>query len=180
MSGVLRNLDLVAPRRRLHARGLPLLVVGALVCVAALAWAQFDARRLGLAQAELERQTDRLQVRRPGKSGPAPAPPKEDKLSRALLALERELSTPWGELLGAVEAGQTADVALLVVEPSAAERSVRLHLEARHAKAMLAYLAALEADPRLSSVMLLMHQTGTDTAPAAVRFQVQARWGARP
>jgi hypothetical protein len=179
------HLDLLAPPGARRRRGLLLLLCGVLLCSAVLAWAQRDAWLLSQAQAQLDQQLHqarRAAAARTSSSASAVAggPSADDKLARAARQLGKDLATPWGALLGALEKGQTPDVALLLIEPSANDRSVRLSLEARNARAMLSYLEQLEADPRLGGVMLLSHQAGVEGTPAAVRFQLRAFWGAQP
>ena len=183
------TLNLAAPQRRVNNVGLLLLLAGALLCAAMVAWAQHGAWQMGEAQAALDKQ---LRVSKqgaaksaglstgPGKATTATNKGLDDKWVRAARVLARDLATPWADLLAALEQAQHADVALLVIEPSATDRSVRLTLEARHAKAMLNYLDTLESDPRLAGVMLLSHQAGQESTPSAVRFQLRATWGAKP
>jgi Tfp pilus assembly protein PilN len=61
-----------------------------------------------------------------------------------------------------------------------AKRSVRLTAEARDDTEMLAYLAALQQDPQLSSVILASHQVQSQAPGTPVRFQIQASWGESP
>lgn len=177
------TLDLLSAQRGSKRRGLLLLAAGVLLCTAMLAWVQRDAWQLSQAQALVDQQL--RQARRADRAPSAASavgarPGADDKLARAAGLLAKELATPWGALMGALEKGQTADVALLLIEPSASDRSVKLSLEARNARAMLSYLEQLEADPRLGGVMLLSHQAGTEGARTAVRFQLRAFWGAQP
>jgi Tfp pilus assembly protein PilN len=66
------------------------------------------------------------------------------------------------------------------VEPSAAKRNIRITAEARDALDMLAYVAALQQDPRLSGVILLSHQVQAQAPGMPLRFQLQAGWGPVP
>lgn len=177
------TLDLLSGRSSSKRHGLLLLAAGVLLCAAMLAWVQRDAWKLSQAQALVDHQLHqaRRAARAPSVTSAEGAKPvTDDKLSRAARQLAKELATPWESLMGALERGQTADVALLLIEPSANDRSVKLSLEARNARAMLSYLEQLEADPRLGGVMLLSHQAGTEGARTAVRFQLRAFWGAQP
>ena len=82
--------------------------------------------------------------------------------------------------LSALEAAPHENVALLGIEPSIAKQQVRLTAEARDPEAMLDYVAALQADPRLSQVVLVSHQVQTQAAGKPVRFQMQSAWGVMP
>jgi Tfp pilus assembly protein PilN len=114
----------------------------------------------------------------------SPLPAKSDlrqiALQRATRQVASTLNTPWGGLLSSLGSTARKDVALLGIEPSVAKRSVRLTAEARDDIEMLAYLAALQHDPRLSSVVLASHQVQVQMPGAPVRFQIQAQWGGTP
>jgi hypothetical protein len=105
------------------------------------------------------------------------ADPLDNARSRAAKQAATELQMPWAELLSALEAAPTQNVAVLSIEPSAARRNVKLTAEAKDAKAMLTYLAALQKDARLNQVMLTQHQVQSQTAGTPLRFQLQAYWG---
>lgn len=97
---------------------------------------------------------------------------------RTARQVAQNLMTPWADLLGALESAPMQKVAVLSIEPSVAKRSMRLTAEARDAHDMLAYLGALQREPRLSSVVLVSHQVQTQASGTPVRFQIQATWGA--
>ena len=113
----------------------------------------------------------------------APRAARADPTELARVQLVRQtsqsLATPWADLLAALEAAP-ATVALLSIEPSAAKRSVALTAEAADAKGMIDYLRALQADSRLSEVVLVSHQLQVQAPGAPLRFQVQAHWGGTP
>lgn len=99
---------------------------------------------------------------------------------RAARQVAQNLMTPWADLLDALESAPMQNVAVLSIEPSVAKHSVRLTAEARNAQVMLAYLGALQREPRLSSVVLASHQVQTQASGTPVRFQIQATWGVSP
>ncbi|HYP31554.1 MAG TPA: hypothetical protein VES00_06795 [Burkholderiaceae bacterium] len=111
---------------------------------------------------------------------PTKADPKQLALARTTRQVASTLNTPWAGLLGSLGSTARKDVALLGVEPSVAKRSVRLTAEARDEAEMLAWLAALQHDPRLSSVVLVSHQVQAQAPGTPIRFQVQAQWGDTP
>jgi len=116
-------------------------------------------------------------------AAPAPAgkpDPRQAALARSTRQVAATLNTPWAGLLGSLGSTARQDVALLGVEPSVAKRSVRLTAEARDEAAMLAWLAALQHDARLSSVVLVSHQVQAQAPGTPIRFQVQAQWGDAP
>ncbi|MGN6525773.1 MAG: hypothetical protein ACTHL8_05245 [Burkholderiaceae bacterium] len=158
--------------RALLATGLVLLALASAECAQALA--------------ERARATASLQAtesRRAAAQAPAPTARPEARqvaMMRATRQVASDLATPWSRLLAALGSTSARDVALLGVEPSVAKRSVRLTAEARDADAMLAYLAELQHDGRLASVVLVSHQLQAQAPGSPIRFQVQAQWGDAP
>ena len=112
---------------------------------------------------------------RPGAAKPDPAYLAKVKSTQQV---SRNLAAPWVDLLDAIESAPQQSVALLAAEPATAKQSFRLTAEARDLDAMLGYLAALQKDPRLVSVVLVSHQVQVQTPGRPIRFQVQAGWGA--
>jgi Tfp pilus assembly protein PilN len=158
--------------RWLLATGLVLLALVAAECTRVLAQ---GARATASLQA--------AEARRAAAQAPAPAVRPEARqvaMMRATRQVASDLATPWSRLLSALGSTTARDVALLGVEPSVAKRSVRLTAEARDADAMLAYLAELQRDGRLSSVVLVSHQLQAQAPGSPIRFQVQAQWGDAP
>jgi hypothetical protein len=99
---------------------------------------------------------------------------------RAVSQVAKSLTTPWGELLDALESAPQESVALLAIEPSVSKKTFRLTAEGKDAAAMLAYLEALRSDHRLGGVVLISHQLQVQAPGRPVRFQLQAEWGAPP
>jgi hypothetical protein len=87
----------------------------------------------------------------------------------------RRLQAPWAGLLGALE-GTPVNVALLVVEPASAQRTVVITAEAAGADEMLAYLKQLQLDPRLHDVHLLSHTVQEQMPATPMRFQLEGSW----
>lgn len=179
MSASQLKLDMATAPRRWPRLGLWLLLAGVACLLGALFVAEHTVRRLGDASAAVDEQTGRLRASRQKPSRRVPASPDEAKSQRAMQLMQKDLSTPWERMLGALEASQGPDVALLVIEPSVANRTVRLQLEARNVEAMLAYLRALQAQSRVASAMLVSHEAVRDARTPVVRFQVQVDWGTR-
>lgn len=111
------------------------------------------------------------------------APPPPRKLTEAerlrvtqVQSVAAELRAPWSDLLASFEQHGGADVALLKLEPDARAGVVRVAGQARNTQALFDYLQALEADPRLTQVLLTAHQAERDTPGQPLRFTVQAGW----
>jgi hypothetical protein len=118
---------------------------------------------------------------RPARPARNAAPPLKDPTYlarvRSVNQVSKNLTTPWADLLEALESAPQQAVALLAVEPSTSKKSFRLTAEAKDAAAMLAYLEALRKDPRLDAVVLISHQQQVQTPGKPLRFQLQAGWG---
>jgi Tfp pilus assembly protein PilN len=113
-----------------------------------------------------------------------PAPRKLSEAERVRVAqaarVAGELRAPWADLLATFEEHGQADIGLLKLEPDAKAGVVRVTGQARHAKALFAYLRELEADPRLVQVALTTHQAERETPGQPLRFVIQAGWRAAP
>jgi len=174
------RLDFAPRPRRLSGPGLAVL----LLCAALLLAALWPVSQMLSSKAGLEASLARLQAQREARARPAAravaTDPAERTRLRALRRVAQNLTTPWADVLESLEAAPNQAVALLSVEPSAAKRSIRITAEARDAQDMLAYLAALQQDTRLTSVVLLSHQVQAQAPGMPLRFQLQAGWGPAP
>lgn len=92
-------------------------------------------------------------------------------------ALERA-RLPWHALFSALESADGSDVALLAVTPQPQRRQVKIHAEARHLAAMLAFQRQLQQHPSLAQVVLVDHTVVDDAPEKPVRFHLSAQWGA--
>lgn len=100
-----------------------------------------------------------------------------DEIKFANSVVER-LTLPWEDLLQALEATTTGDVALLSVEPDAQRKLLRITAETKNKSDMLAYVDRLSGSRRLTGVHLVSHQVGNQEPGQPVRFSMQAYWGA--
>ena len=174
------DLDFAPAARRVRPLGLALLGTGVIaVLLGGIVWG--EAWSAQSAQASTLAALDNGDTDAGARNArPTPATPGEQARNRAALRVARGLQTPWSDLLSALEAAPHENVALLGIEPSIAKQQVRLTAEARDPEAMLDYVAALQADPRLSQVVLVSHQVQTQAAGKPVRFQMQSAWGVTP
>ena len=106
----------------------------------------------------------------------ARALPKErlDEQAKNAEAVVRQLTLPWGSLIGAIEQAATRDVAILQLQPDAEQRVLRLTAEARNREAMFEYLKRLGAARELTNVVLVSHQVQRDEPQQPIQFSVQA------
>jgi Tfp pilus assembly protein PilN len=168
------RLDFAPTARRAPALGWVLLGAGGVAAlIAALQFQLAHAARSREAGA-LSELTERLNEQRTGGDRARRVDPRDARRAQAAAAVSRELQVPWSTLLASLEASAGRDVALVVVEPSAARQSIRITAEARTSDAMFDYLDALRKQG-LIDVALVSHQVQAPGAP--LRFQAQARWG---
>jgi Tfp pilus assembly protein PilN len=162
------------PRSRLGWAMLGCAVAVLLVELSMLGSALSERRRLVLSLAQLD--GHQREAARPAGRAAKPDPAYLAKV-KSTQQVSKHLNAPWVDLLDAIESAPQQSVALLAAEPSTAKQSFRLTAEARDLDAMLAYVAALQKDPRLVSVVLVSHQVQVQTPGRPIRFQVQAGWG---
>jgi Tfp pilus assembly protein PilN len=89
--------------------------------------------------------------------------------------LARQLNTPWSALLDALESSLPDGVALVSIEPDAAQGSVRLQVEAKTLDALLAYAASLNATQPFQSVALVKHETNEQDPTRPLRLSLEAK-----
>jgi len=166
-----------APRTSTGLRGVVTLC--ALLCAAAafvLGQSALEATRLArtLSDARGDAAPPPAAASRPGRAD-------ADELARVQLVRQtsHSLTTPWADLLGALESVPTR-VALLSIDPSASKRTVLLSAEAARPQDMIDFLNALQNDRRLAHVTLVSHQVQEKAVGTPMRFQVQADWGPQP
>src|SRR4030095_14945457 len=93
----------------------------------------------------------------------------------------QRLSTPWGNLFGALEQAATDQVALLAIEPDPKAGTVLISGDSKDYLAVLSYVLTLSHAPALDRVQLVRHEVKTDDPQKPVRFAVSAGWaGAKP
>jgi hypothetical protein len=162
------ELDYVAPVRRPAWPGLLLLAVA--LAVSALVLERYrDVRQ------ELARYEAQAGLVLPG-ARTTRALPKErlDEQAKSAEAVVRQLTLPWGSLIGAIEQAATRDVAILQLQPDAEQRVLRLTAEARNRDAMFEYLKRLGGARELANVVLVSHQVQRDDPQQPIQFSVQA------
>jgi len=105
----------------------------------------------------------------------APSAGEAQELKAANAVLD-QLAAPWDALFAAIEAASIPDVALLGAQPDPRGRFVNLEGEARDLKALLTFLARLEAAPALTDVHLTRHEIRMNDANRPLGFTLRARW----
>jgi hypothetical protein len=173
------KLDFAPRAHRAPALGWVLFGAGAVAATFAAVQLQLAHASRSRAAVTLTELNAALDQYRSGDGRPAKqADPRDVRRAQAAAKVARELQTPWSDLLATFEAVAGRDVALLVVEPSAAQQTVRITAEARNPAAMFDYLDALRARS-FAQVHLVSHQVQAQTPGTPIRFQALARWGQR-
>jgi hypothetical protein len=162
------ELDYIAPARRPLWPGALVLALALGVAAALVAHhreAQLELGRLQAAASLVS--TERRAL---------PATPKQrlEEEAKAVQAVMRQLSVPWGPLVHALEQSATRDVAVLQLQPDAENRLVRLSAEARNPEAMFEYLRRLGQARGLADVHLLSHQVQREDPQRPIQFTAQA------
>jgi len=103
-------------------------------------------------------------------------PVKDARLETARQVLERS-KLPWTDLFSALESTDDKDVAVLALTPDLARSQLKIHAEARHLAAMLAFHRRLQQADGLSQVVLVDHVVSKDSPETPVRFHILAAWG---
>lgn len=170
------RLDFQQPAGGRRAWGTLLLGIGAVLGT----WAVLE---YGTAGDELARWEQRLSdTRRLAKRAlpsfaveEAPSSALAQELKDANTVLDR-LALPWDALFGDIETAVVPDVALLGVQPDARGRLVTLEGEARDLKALLTFLARLDAAPGLADAHLTRHEIRLNDPNHPLAFTIQAKW----
>jgi hypothetical protein len=119
----------------------------------------------------------RIENQLPGAGTARPQTARDDAgLTVARQAMERS-QLPWNGLFSALESADDKDVALLAVTPDVARGQVKIHAEARHLAAMLAFHKRLQLGGLLNHVVLVDHEISKESVEAPVRFHIVAAWG---
>ena len=168
------DLDHVALHRRSLAAGALLLLISLAV-----------AATLVLIYRDLEIELDRMQVasavsgteRSPAKSIPKA---RLDEEARAAETVLRQLALPWPEIVHTVEEAATGDVAVLLLEPDALRRELRLSAEARNQDMMLEFLRRLASVKVLADVHVVRHQVQMEDPERPVNFSILAVMREKP
>lgn len=108
----------------------------------------------------------------------APSAGEAQALKAANIVLD-QLAAPWDRLFADLEAASIPDVALLGVQPDPRTRVVNLEGEARDLKALLTFLARLEATPGLTDAHLTRHEIRANDPNRPLVFVIRAQWNTR-
>lgn len=169
-------LDFAHPQRRSMASGISAIAV-AMVLLSFASW-QSDQGQSRIAELEAELSSlgfDRGAEARRASQSRARGADLDERVLKANRVI-RQLSTPWEDVFGSIEAANNADIALLSLDSDPASAVVRAGVEARNTRGMLDYLERLRVDGRLAPAILQSHQIMTEDVNRPVRFTFTASW----
>jgi hypothetical protein len=160
--------------------GSVLLVTGALAFSISVAWLVSITQELEKVQTQV-RDITQLLRRSPAKIEAARRDDREiqKEVSVANLVIQ-QLSIPWDLLFSDVESAASSDVALLSVQPDAANRLVRINGEAKEFMAIIGFIRRLEDADNLGNIVLQGHEVKTQDPLRPVVFSITAAWSIRP
>ena len=87
-----------------------------------------------------------------------------------------QLTTPWGELFGTLEAAAPDNVLLLAIEPDPRAGTVMVTGSGKDYAAVLDYVAKLQRETLFTRVHLVRHEIRPDDPQRAAAFSVAASW----
>lgn len=94
--------------------------------------------------------------------------------------INRRLTSPWSELLDALEHAQNDSIALLAIEPNAEQGKLRLSGEAKDMDALVGYIRSLDGKAGLSELRLLTQQAKQSDPQHPVEFVLESHWLQKP
>ncbi|MCC8400744.1 PilN domain-containing protein [Paraburkholderia sp. MMS20-SJTN17] len=168
------DIDFARNRPRIAPAGLVLLCVAlTLVLVSgARLWQGYDENLQMQARVDEERHRS-LSKSHPVKVQATPAALLAEKQNLAVL---RELTVPWQDLLSIVEDYPEHDVALIGIDQNPVQSQVRITAEAKDFDSMIAYLRYLQSSKLLREAVLNDQQIEANVPGTPVRFQITAVW----
>jgi type II secretory pathway component PulL len=168
------DIDFAHSGPRFSAAGLALLGVAVALLLASgvCLWQAYDAN--DRVQEQVEQARHRLFAKSHRVVKPAtPAAMHAEKQSLAVL---RELTVPWQDLLSILEDYPDHDVALIGIDHNPVQSQIRITAEAKNFDAMIAYLRYLQSSKLLREAILNDHEIENNVPGTPVRFQITAVW----
>lgn len=170
------NLEFVQQPLLSSTNWLSISIFLASLLMAALTWHGYQSQQLKLADSALQlnrlsHQT--LPISQSSKTNIAQLTTNETK---QLAETVNMLTTPWSNLLIAIEQADMPDIALLSLEPNSKKQLVVLTGEGKNLNVVLQYIKLLQQTPILSQVYLQKHSIDQSDVSKPVRFNLLAKW----
>jgi hypothetical protein len=102
--------------------------------------------------------------------------PVDVKQAAAINLAVARLNLPWDNLLDAIEAATSTQIALMSITPEPGRALLRIEAECAGSKEMLDYLDSLGRQPLVGRVTLTRHELVKDGMDSVFYFQVEVQW----
>jgi Tfp pilus assembly protein PilN len=153
--------------------------VGIALLAAGIALCAYDFRAYDRAGEDIARIESRMKggrvARPPGGAARQDTEALRRQISLASKVVEQR-SLQWDALFKDVEAASDRSVGLLLIQPQAGARLLRMEGEARDVESLVRYIARLEEQPSLRDVHLTAHELRSEGGQRFVRFALSAAW----
>ncbi len=90
-----------------------------------------------------------------------------------------KLNLPWGDLFQSLDKSNSAEIALLGVEPNLKKGTIKLSGEAKNFKALFDYMRALNIKSGMEKVYLIEHKVNDQDPDQPIHFTLEASWTAK-
>ncbi|MBA5637157.1 hypothetical protein H3H37_08820 [Duganella sp. LX20W] len=162
----------------LHPAVLAAGVAGALLCASAAlgGWHVMELRR---AREQALRQIEERQAAQRARPVAVAAVAIPEAQASFVNGAVMQLNLPWRDLQDAVAAATPPTVALLALEPDPRKQVLKLTAETKTSDDMIVYVEQLKEQDVFSRVLLTRHEINEQDSNRPLRFQLEARWGAR-
>ncbi|MBN3762254.1 hypothetical protein [Burkholderia sp. Ac-20365] len=168
------DIDFARSGRRIAPAGLVVLGIAIVLLLASAVrlWQAYDDN--DRAQEQMEQVRHRLFAK--SHRAVKPATPAAMHAEKQSLAVLRELTVPWQDLLSILEDYPAHDVALIGIDHNPVQSQIRITAEAKNFDAMIAYLRYLQSSKLLREAILNDHEIENNVPGTPVRFQITAVW----
>lgn len=138
-------------------------------------WQMYQQQRISLAETTINLRQMNKQLPQQEIVEPDVAPISSAQLTQLTDDINL-LTTPWNELLDAIEQSDMPDIALLSLDPSVKKQQVVLIGESKNLATILQYINKLTQQKTLSQVYLLKHKLNETSNEKPVSFSIIAKW----
>ena len=159
-----------------RANWLNMSILLASLLMAAFTWQGYQNQQLKLADSSLQLKQFNQQALPKSQSIKANIAQVTPEETKQLTETVNILTTPWGNLLMAIEQADMQDIALLSLEPNSKKQLVTLTGEAKNLSVVLQYIKQLQQTPMLQQVYLQKHSIDESDPSKPVRFSLLAKW----
>ena len=87
-----------------------------------------------------------------------------------------KLNMPWGDLFQSLDKANSAEIALLGIEPNLKKGVIKLSGEAKNFKALFDYMRGLNNKSGMAKVYLIEHKINDQDPDQPIHFTLEASW----